>query len=832
MRVILKFIVVFLLVVFELPLNAQSLKKNEVVVISGEKFIVHQIETGETIFSLTQKFKVSREELEKYNPKLTEGPKIGDVIKIPFREDADVSAKSGQERGKPSGFLTHRVKSKNETAYFIARQYGISVEELYAHNPGVTTIKKGLKLQIPFWNEKTPEAEAPKVPVAEKKEEVKIQPQPLPAGTLTHQVVSGETLYSIAKKYGVGETEILALNPAARNLKAGAVLSIPVKKKETAVVPVKKPKEEFSGKYFEHIIESGETLWGTARKYDVTEGELKALNPILNTDFPAGAVIRVPVKETEIEQTEARPLNEEAFDKHDVTKGETLYGVSKEFHVSIYELKKYNPVLEHRNLVEGETILIPHKTEEAAVTQSGTESVSETVVSSEAALPDEKYFAVDATMEIPEFCKPQLREFSSETFDVALFLPLFLEANDTLNREEAIPDSMIYLADVNTHSPNNQHLLEAMANQDTTIEVERKPMFKKFYRSSENFVQFYEGVLMALDHLEQAGQNVRLHVFDTEQRMDAVRKFIFTDEFLQTDLIIGPIYPEVQKEVAQIAAKNRIPLVSPLAAQSGLLSSNPYYYQVNPTRDYLTQQTADMVAEEYHNSNFIILKTQEYAGTPEGKMVDMLQEKFFNSGFMSERDGVNFTIYDFQREGAFGLRRIMSSTKENVIYIPSSDEGVLSISISNLNNLASDYSMTLIGTHRYPSYQSIQIDHFHNLKLKYLAPYWIDYNSPKTIRFVSGFKTAFGTEPDNFGFQGYDVTTYFVKALAELGRDFGECLPFFHVDLIQGNYHFDKYSQFGGYMNQGVSVISYTRNYDVKRERVKGQPRLVAEIPE
>ncbi|MCK3685409.1 LysM peptidoglycan-binding domain-containing protein [Maribellus sp. YY47] len=831
MRVILKIIIVSLLVVFVLPLNAQDFKKNEVVVIRGEKFIVHQIETGETIFSLTKKFKVSREELEKYNPTILEGPKIGDVIKIPYREDADVSASSGQERGKPSGFLTHKVKSRSETAYFIARQYEISVEELYAYNPGVTTINKGLKLQIPFWKEEVAKVETPKVPIVEKKTEPQIQPQPIPAGNVTHKVVSGETLYSISKKYGVTESDILAVNPAAKNLKAGEVLSIPVKKEETSVAPVQQPGKEFSEKYFEHIIESGETLWGIARKYDVSEDELKAFNPILNTGFPAGAIIRVPVKEKELELTEAKPLNNDAFDKHYVGKGETLFGLSQEFNVSLYELKKYNPVLEHRNLVEGETILIPHKTEEVAAEQPATE----TTINNEplAELPDEKYYAVDVTMEIPETCKPKpFGGFASETYDVALFLPLFLEANDTLNREELVPDSMIYLADVNGNTSNNLAIIGDLSNLDTTIEVERKPMFRKFYGSSENYVQFYEGVLLALEHLKQEGQNVRLHVFDTEHRADAVRKYIYSDEFLQTDLIIGPIYPEVQKEVAQIAAKNRIPLVSPLAAQSGLLNSNPYYFQVNPTRDYLTQQTAEMVAEEYHNSNFIILKTQEYAGTPDGKMVDLLQEKFFNSGFMSERDGVNFTVYDFEREGAFGLRRIMSATKENVVYIPSSNEGVLSISISNLNNLAADYSITLIGTNRYPGFQSIQLDHFHNLKLKYLAPYWIDYNSPRTIRFISEFKTEFGTEPDNFGVQGYDVTTYFVKALAELGRDFGDCLPYFHVDLIQGNYHFDKFSQFGGYMNQGVSVVSYTRNYDVIRERVKGQPRLVAEISE
>jgi len=100
-------------------------------------------------------------------------------------------------------------------------------------------------------------------------------------------------------------------------------------------------------------------MWGTTRKYGVSEDELKALNPILNTGFPAGAVIKIPVLETEM--IVAKPVNDAAFSKHHVEKGETLYGLSKKYDLSIVEIKKYNPVLEKRNLVNGETILIPEK---------------------------------------------------------------------------------------------------------------------------------------------------------------------------------------------------------------------------------------------------------------------------------------------------------------------------------------------------------------------------------------------------------------------------------------------------------------------------------------
>ena len=802
------------------PAIAQNVRENEIVVVNGEKFVLHQVRTGETIYSLTNKFKVDRADLEKYNPSIKNGPSIGDILKIPYNEEADLSVDVVQGHGKPDGFHSHKVKSRRETAYFIAKEYGITVEELYEYNPDSRRFKRGEILKIPYWNPE--EAEQ----INKDEEQVQAEINTAETTVTTHRVASGETLYSLARKYDVSEQEILQLNPNATNLKAGAIIFIPKNDIQPEQPKTGQPATTYSGKYFEHIIESGETLWGTTRRYGVSEAELKALNPILNTGFPAGAVIKIPVKEEETGLV--KPVNSDAFRQHYVEKGETLYGISKEYDVSILDLKKYNPVLDHRNLAYGETILIPIKQEAPAKETEGDNVVIRDEVESSPE-PDEEFYEVDMTMEIPESCRPDVTGlFTYRRYKVALFLPLFLQANDTLNREDPIRDST--LLDTETEAllidGVNAYVIDT-TSQDTTIEFERKEEFKKFYGNSENFIQFYEGVLLALKRLEGRGVNVELKVFDTQHSADSIRKYISDPEFLMTDLIIGPIYPEVQREVSQVAAKNSIPLVSPLASQSNLINSNPYYFQVNPTRDYLAVQTAEMVAEEYYNSNFIILKNGEYTGTPEGRVVELLQEKFVNAGLMSRRDGVNFTYYDFKKEGPFGLRRIMSKSKENVVYIPSSDEGSLSIAISNVNNLASDYSITLIGTHRFPNYTSIQLDHYHNLKLEFVAPYWIDYDTPQTIDFIEQFKSNFGTEPNNFGVQGYDVTLYFTEALAAYGNDFTDCLPYFHTDLLQGNYHFEKFSQYGGYMNKGVSVIRYTRDYEVHRERIKGQPRLI-----
>lgn len=803
MKFFLPFAIVLLMVAGVGELSAQQLRQDEVVVMNGQKFILHQVRTGETVFRIAKNFGIEQSELEALNPGISAGLKVGQILKIPYKSEQQLKQGSSW-RGEPSGFRTHKIKRK-ETAYFIAKKYGISVEELLAYNKGVS-IKRGKKLQVPYWNEKA------------KTEQPGSKEQPAEASELghremiAHKVKKGETLYSISKKYGISETEIVRINPQAAELKAGSILYFPAPNEEVK----DNIALEAGGKYFEHIIESGETLWSTARKYGVSEKQLVAMNPILQSGFPAGAVIKIPLNEAST--VSVKPENPDAFQKHEVKKGETLYGLSRRYEVSIPELKKYNPVLDVRNLVEGEIILIPKVNEDLQAVWAG--PVKSSDENEEQPQIAEEYYRVDYEMEIPESCRvPKEVLTQQDVYDVALFLPLFLTANDTLNREEPLLDSLALGA-----SEETENFLAELGLD--SIKVERKEKFKRFYGSTENFVQFYEGVLLGIERLREEGIEVNLHVYDTQRQADSIRSVIATPEFLSTDLIIGPIYSRVQQDIAQVAAKNRIPMVSPLASYSPFITANQYFFQVNPSREYLAQQTAEMVIEDYYNCNLVVMKVGGKESGNDWELVDLLREKIVNAGLMSRPDGINFTIYDFQQGGIPGLQRVLSKQKENVVYIPASDEGSLSVAVSNLNALSDDYSITLIGSSRYPNYQSILLDYYFNLKLKFVSPYWVDYEAPNTVDLIKRFRDNFATEPNNFGMQGYDVTTYFLRALKSYGKDFGDCLPYFHCEQVQGGYHFEKVSQYGGYMNRGVSVIQYTRDYDVKRLRVKGRPRL------
>jgi LysM repeat protein len=180
--------------------------------------------------------------------------------------------------------------------------------------------------------------------------------------TIKHTVVSGESIYSIAKKYDVSESDIYDLNPKSKGalLQLKTVLLIPNKKSKSKI-----NKEVTSSKNTNktHIVESGESLYKIAKNYDISLEKLKELNPDIKPEsIQIGDKIVVSAKKEtpkEKKHKETKTVvgevsnatnmyenlcTDELGNKvHTVTKGETLYRLSKKYKVSVKDLEEMNP---------------------------------------------------------------------------------------------------------------------------------------------------------------------------------------------------------------------------------------------------------------------------------------------------------------------------------------------------------------------------------------------------------------------------------------------------------------------------------------------------------
>jgi cell wall-associated NlpC family hydrolase len=220
---------------------------------------------------------------------------------------------------------------------------------------------------------------------------------------IKHKVKSGESIYSIAKKYDVTQSEIFDLNPKLKGAVLGlnAEVKIPNKKfkekekatkKETIVTNKETIKSEEnlkqveSGSKASHLVKSKETLYSISKKYGVSMETLCELNPVLKTsNLKAGMKLQLPnmeeatlpekvvqeqnpIKEI-VTETKVEHLVSNVDVVHKVLPKETLYGISKQTGVSIEELTKLNPNVTNGLKVD-QFLIIRKGTGESAVNKS------------------------------------------------------------------------------------------------------------------------------------------------------------------------------------------------------------------------------------------------------------------------------------------------------------------------------------------------------------------------------------------------------------------------------------------------------------------------------
>lgn len=733
------------------------------VIIDGKNFILHPVRPGETLYSIGKKYGVDGVLILNNNPQLVSGLKSGDTLKIPVPETAGPALKAPPVVQHPESFFIHQVK-RRETLYSISRKYGITMDDILRANPGMGQLRRGDKINIP-------QVQKTEIQVAGTGEtgETSVARTEF----LIHEVVAGETLYSISRKYGTDIQSIQDLNPESRNLRPGVKLKIP-QAERIPQVPVAATQE--TAEMIEHTITSGETLYSITRKYQVTAEKLIELNPGLADSFKTGTVIQIPVKVA----SQDKP---EEFIEHLVQPGETKFSLVRKYNLSEDQLIQWNSYLSYRGLIAGDVVRVKPGLPVATGPDNGPDPSSQ------------------GDCEIHRIIRKK-----NESISISLMLPLMIETNNMLNLDAGEGNGFPDLS-ANGTSQDSVRVLQSDRKSDIN-----------FQGNSENFIHFYEGALLAIQSLKEEGMPVRLEVFDTEQRENRIRSLASSGQLQNTDLIIGPVYPDELKVLGEFTDRLQIPVVSPLSQSEEITRRNPLMFQVNPARQTIAEKTVEYILQNYREYNLILLRMGNQESPQEAEWLRIINEK--SSGGTYSRPAVR--ICDWRKLGIAGLRSMLLPNRKNVILLPTQNEAEVSVGVSNIHTLAPNFDITIIGSNRYQQFESINQEYFHDGQLEFLVPYWPEYATEVTRGFIRRFRDNFKTEPNPYSMQGYDVTYFFGKAVYLYGSDFSRCLNSMKIPLVQGNYHFAP-TPSGGYINEGLHVISFTRDYKVVRKEVQLQ---------
>lgn len=271
----------------------------------GKKFVIHQIEQGETLYQLSRRYQTSVSEIINYNKDLTTDIKIGQELVIPYLT-IETNPSPTVTDLNPSSKI--HIVDIGESVYAISKKYNITIKELqqwnqlssFDINVGQELLIQAPEALIVSSDTSEPLLTAPKQ--SEDRKEAAIGPT-----KDFHIVQMKETLFGISKRYNISIDELKRLNGlkgSSLDLGQRLIISDAVEVKKVAesvdtlkTQPAPPPSLRFKemGRKKDRIVEIG----GIKKKYEegfgaMIEGDLdtdKYL--VLHKSAPFGTIIQI-----------------------------------------------------------------------------------------------------------------------------------------------------------------------------------------------------------------------------------------------------------------------------------------------------------------------------------------------------------------------------------------------------------------------------------------------------------------------------------------------------------------------------------------------------------
>ncbi|MBT8295893.1 MAG: LysM peptidoglycan-binding domain-containing protein [Gramella sp.] len=629
----------------------------------------------------------------------------------------------------------YHTVKKGETVFSISQSYNIEEEDIYKFNPDAKT---GIGV-----NEKLV------IPVSSSGNS-KSESQNV-SKFIDHKVKKKETLYSLSKKYNVAIDGIKRYNKElySRELQMGETIQIPVGGASAAPAsptviaqnttaetkPVRQQNNQIT-KTREHIVLPKETKYGIARKYGMTLKELDAVNPNIQ-ELQPGMMIRVGV---EVLEDEPVIITDDRFRFYEVQPQETLFSLTRRFGVSIDSLKQLNPALRD-GLKYGMVLKVPEHPE-------GKD------------FDDNSMAGLDTDVDTKTDLSNSISNRSTK--EIVLMLPYHL------NKVE----------------------------EDSIKTYKQTILNERVVRIS---LDFYSGVLMALDKARSMGISTNLRVYDSKQSVNDVANIINSNNFNNVDAVIGPLLQEPTEAVAARLENRNIPVINPLSNRS--MKGYQNLFQSIPTEESMKNKMLDFISRNSAGKNVVVVA--------DGKAFKIKGEI---NNILPAAKTVNPTNNYVSDEAIEGVL----TSGANFVILESENINLVSSVTSALNRLARNYDITLLTTNKTNAFENdiVSNNHLGNLKFHYPS---VDkeYDSSATKEFNEKYKERFSVEPNRYAIRGYDLTIDVLLRLAS-AEDLYESFVKYpgYTEYYESKFHYQPNSN-GGFTNDAIYILKLNKDLTI-----------------
>lgn len=692
----------------------------------------------------------------------------------------------------------------------------------------------------------------------------------------THAVKQGETLEGIAKKYNVTTETILTYNKEIKQgleLKPSTILVIPAD--GSAIVPSKpvvvdskngsdeKEAQEEPIGFTSYKVKRKETLYGIAKRYNISEEDIKRYNrDLYSAPLKKKMVLRIP-KYRRVKPEEGTAIDPDDYFNYTVAPKETRWSIAHKHGITIDSMLALNPDLSQTSnyLREGQELKLPRLPGSTVENQETQIFVSYTVppkmnffrleqefgVKSDEIvrlnpeitekgglkegmvirIPQRKLDAGEVNTDNFNFyeVKPKQTEFSltrklgisykellalnpdlSEGLKAGMILKLPKnQEGDFEVRNALVLDKINLLDSVNTAMrPKIMFMLPFRLDRLRFDDIENVEKNIETRTDIKLSLGLYSGALIAIDSIAKLGVSVDVRTFDNELKLSKTKEILLRENLSDVSAIVGPLDVPSLREVAVRAADSQVPVIAPIPAKSDISLKNVFFSYTPEI--VLRKKMIDYVNGIYKDQNIVVIADSIHA-----VVRDSLLSKFPDAKMaevVEEEKNIGIVIDD--------LKLLLSKETENWIFVESDNFKLVTSVTSILNSLQNSLldpeldtkkvKLRMFTTNKDKAFDSdvISSTHLSNLNFTYPSVNRETGNNS----FAKVYRKRFGGEPDKYAVRGFDMTYDLLLKLAykndliEVSKLIGE------TEYTGNKFSYEK-DFASGYFNQSSYIMSY-----------------------
>ena len=602
-----------------------------------------------------------------------------------------------------------------------------------------------------------------------------------------HIVEQGQTVFSIARAYGLKYYDAV-IKTDIHLMKIGDTVWLPKNEYSVAAVSANANAAVSPANRTHYIkIEAGQTLYSLAREYGVTVDQIVDANPELKTEqLKAGQMLKIPPKVTINQSADEQRQKEEQARLAEQKRQEEQARVAEQKRIE--EQRKVEQQKAEAQKKQEQRASVVSKEESAAAKVIATSEAQTKPINPNAAVMRKPIVNSYPFAEVEDFPTVQAPYYNFSTI-----------SNFNYQVRDRQDKNRLFVTVV---MPLNLNKINEISTSKFDIEQRGKKEYKVF-----EFIQFYEGILMALDELQQQGIDIVLNVVDlTSDKDEDVVAAYNSHNVANSDFIIALLVKKPFNKLAELAQQSQVFVINPFSSREDVVKNNPYVVKCMPSVEGTVKGLLDIVARKHRGGQLYILHSNSKGNATDEKLYrDELQKQ------LEARKDIKYTFFDWNANAKL-LSTLKTTTDNIILSIYDCDKNkntVFATTLLNrLSSLNKNVPVLMTTTNYLNEFPNVDFEQLQHLGYTTVTMGYLDYNNKKHRDFIDTYKDKFRTEPNTlYAGVAHDIMLYFSTALWRQGAEFwrnpekftppsGMLFPF----------AFKQSSPTGGYENQNPDI--------------------------